>query len=248
MLDNTFPHLCRKRTLLCRPLSRSLGNHTSFPPHLRLPSPVGGPYLAGGRCSHLFPCLRIEKYYQRRPAVEGFQDPGWSGFGREGKGEGGGEGHQGLRPRVGLSKRLFLFLHFCSFSCSLDSSFCMSNFRTLPSDLIIMSRGYVHPSIQERIDQVPPYLIGIGTSRSVVHRIHHHHLFFGSVFTAAPLRSPLPRCSSSGVIDRIYDALVSCSISNWVYGRPPTHCSHRKSWIEPHLWGLPVHRILGSLS
>lgn len=130
ILDNTLPHLCRKRTLLRFPLPCSLGNCADFTPQLHFSSPVGEPYLARTYRSDLLPRLRVKKYYQHCPAVEGFQDPGRSGSGREGKGEGTGEGDQGLKPRRGTFK-----YYYCSHS--VDSSSGLSELGALPSEYII---------------------------------------------------------------------------------------------------------------
>lgn len=78
LLDNTFPHLCRERTLLCFPLPYSLGIHTDYPPRQSLSPTVGDPNLAAADCSHLLPSFRTQKHYQHGPALEGFQDFGRS--------------------------------------------------------------------------------------------------------------------------------------------------------------------------
>lgn len=102
MLDDALPYLRRKRTLLCCPLPRTLGDHTNFPSYLSPPSAAGGPHLAGAHRPRLFPNLRDEEHHQHRPVVESFQNSGRGRSGREGEGEGGGKIRQGLRVSLHL--------------------------------------------------------------------------------------------------------------------------------------------------
>ena len=91
MSDNAFLDLRRKRAVLRRSVSRTLGTHADFPVHSRRSSDIEGSDVAGAHRPRLLPGLSAEERHQHRPAVESFQDPRRSGSGGESEGEGGGK-------------------------------------------------------------------------------------------------------------------------------------------------------------